>query len=226
MKFRNWLMVLLAWGFFCSSALLFASEKKSPDGEKKSLEPVDDLRREARPAPFHGEKGDFRRGPRRPGGPGGQFKRGGRKGSGHFFARFTPEERASLREFIRKKDHAGFQKKMRELRIKYASPEDRKVMELRESYHKAKTPAEKAFIKDALKKAVRIQMERRLEFMKGQIRSAEEKLNRLKKFYEHNLAEKEKMVERRLDSLCKHPSESPMPPFHGKRVPPRRGENR
>lgn len=222
MNLNKYLMVLLAGSFLSAGSLLSAGEEKAPAGENKTKGVEKEVRRV--PPPRRHFDG---RGSRRPGGPGGQFNRGARKGPGHFFARFTPEERAALRNLIRNKDHAGFRKKMQELRIKYASPEDRKVMDLRNAFHAAKTPGEKERIRKELRASIKVQMEKRLEFTKAQIRSAEEKLNRLKKFYEHNLAEKEKMVERRLDTLCKHPSESPMPPFHGKRVPPPLGgENR
>ena len=129
--------------------------------------------------------------------------------------------------FLHKKDPAGFRKKMRELREKYASPEDRKIRDLRKNYHAAKTPEEKEKIRKELRESVRMQMEKRLEFTRGQIRSAEAKLQKLKKFYRDNLAEKEKIVEKITDFLCKE--EKGMlrprrrPPFMGKNknVPPR-----
>jgi hypothetical protein len=136
-----------------------------------------------------------------------------------------------LREFLHKKDTAGFRKKMRELGEKYASAEDRKIRDLRKNYHAAKTPEEKEKLRKELRESVRLQMEKRLEFTRGQIRSAEAKLQRLKKFYRDNLAEKDEIVEKITDFLCKE--EKGMlrprrrPPFMGERaIPPEEVKNR
>ena len=68
-------------------------------------------------------------------------RRGGRPG--FFLGKLSPEEHAELRRLSASGDKENFHSKLRELRKKYASEEDKKVFLLEEKYHAAKTQAEK-----------------------------------------------------------------------------------
>lgn len=124
-----------------------------------------------------------------------------------FFGRFTPEEREELRRLSVSGDREKFGKKLRELRKKYASNEDKKIYQLEEKYHAAKTGEEKAAIRKELYKAVLQQLKRRNEFTLKQIAIAEEKLARLKKFHASNEKNADKIAEKITERFCTPPAE-------------------
>ncbi|MBP5182609.1 MAG: hypothetical protein J6331_06240 [Lentisphaeria bacterium] len=204
MKKRDFcLNIITATALTFACLALTAAESPAPSGEGKVAEKVQGT--PLPPPPLHHprrmmggrEKGRM---DRFPGGP-------ARRGGAGPFSRFTPEEHAELRRLATAGDREGFGKKMRELRMKYATEEDRKVFLLEEKYHAAKTPEEKALLKKELRDAVLAQIRVRNEFTLKQIAAAEEKLKKLKEFHAKNVENADKIAGRITEFICTPPAE-------------------
>ena len=144
----------------------------------------------------------------RTGGHPGRFGARGRSGGMNRFAgRFTAEERSELHRLSMAGDRVGFGKKMRELRKKYATEEDKKVFLLEEKYHGSKTAEEKRAIRKELESAVKIQIQKRNDFTLKQINLAEEKLRKLKEFHARNVKNADKTALKMTEFLCTPPGE-------------------
>ena len=169
----------------------------------------------------------FHKRPRKNGHGGGRFGTMGARGPMNRFAgRFTAEDRAELHRLSMTGDRAAFGEKLKFLRKKYATEEDKKVFLLEEKYHAAKTAEEKSLIRKELESAVKKQIEKRNEYTLKQITLAEKKLQKLKEFHAGNVKNADKMASRITDFICTPPAERkklrPAPrggkPFPGKKV--------
>lgn len=148
----------------------------------------------------------------------------GRRGgpAGFFLGKLTSEEHAELRRLSASGDKEKFRSKLRELRKKYASEEDKKVFLLEEKYHAAKTQAEKDAVRKELKEAVLAQVKRRNDLTLKHIASVEKKLRKLKEFHAKNVQNTDNIAEKMTEFLCTKPSErKKFYPAPGKRRPGR-----
>ena len=148
----------------------------------------------------------------------------GRRGGppGFFLGKLSSEEHAELRRLSVSGDKEKFHSKLRELRKKYASEEDRKVFLLEEKYHAAKTQIEKDAIRKELKEAVLAQVKKRNDLTLRHIASVEEKLRNLKEFHAKNVQNTDNIAEKMTEFLCTKPSErKKFRPAPGKRRPGR-----
>lgn len=175
-------------GIFLFSCMAFAQkEAASGTGEKETV-------RQRKGKIFFAE--------RRKNMPG---RRGGRPG--FFLGKLSPEEHAELRRLSASGDKENFHSKLRGLRKKYASEEDKKVFLLEEKYHAAKTQAEKDTVRKELKEAVLAQVKRRNDLTLKHIASVEEKLRKLKEFHAKNVQNTDHIAEKMTEFLCTKPSE-------------------
>ena len=205
MKKRDLCLNIAAVLAFACFALTGA-ENAAPAGEgKASVKNAEEEVVPPPPPPHHRRKmGGREKGRMDHRFPGGPARRGGGGGP---FGSFTPEEHAELRRLAASGDREGFGKKLRELRMKYATEEDKKVFLLEEKYHAAKTPEEKALLKKELREAVLVQVRKRNEFTLKQIAAAEEKLKKLKEFHAKNVENTDRIADRITEFICTPPAE-------------------
>lgn len=175
-------------------------------------------------APASGEKGGVRQKHGRAFFPERRKNMHGRRGGhpGFFLGKLSPEEHGELRRLSASGDKEKFRSKLRELRKKYASEEDKKIFLLEEKYHAAKTQSEKDAIRKELKAAVLAQVKKRNDLTLNHIASVEEKLRHLKEFHAKNVQNTDNIAEKMTEFLCTKPSErKKFRPAPGKRRPGR-----
>lgn len=180
-----------------------AGEEKNKEHENKNVPgKKGELKKIFPSSPEMGKRGGMRRGVGR-----GMTHHRRRGRPMAFPGKFTPEEYAELNRLSMAGDRAGFGKKLRELRRKYASEEDKKVFLLEEKYHAEKSGKEKALIRKELLEAVRVQVKKRNDFTLKQIKAAEEKIRRLKQRHAQNVKNADKNAEKITEFLCTPPAE-------------------
>ena len=129
-----------------------------------------------------------------------------------FFAKFTPEERAKVRELSRSGKREELRKYIGSLMYKYRPEELKKLDELGAKYRAAGNEKEKRVIKAQMRVLAEKLFRKRQEFTHNnilytekQLLQAKQALDRLKKRYEHQQKNQAKIIELRVEQMCLPP---------------------
>ena len=163
----------------------------------------------AEPAPPQRTGSESR--PMRPAGPGKNFRH---RPSKAFFAKLSAEERARLDQLARSGRKEDLRKLMHELMYKYRPEEMKQLDALSEKYLKTADEKERAAIRTEMEKLSRQMFRKRQDFTRAniaeaekQLKRAQEDLERLKKHYQRNEENMEKIIAARVDQMCLPPEQ-------------------
>jgi len=144
-------------------------------------------------------------------GPGRNFRRRPPKA---FFAKLTEAERARIDQLAREGKKEELRKVMKELFFKYRPEEVKQLDALSEKYLKTADEKERAAIRQEMEKLSRQMFRKRQDFTRGniaeaerQLKRAQEDLERLKKHYQRNEENMEKIIASRVERMCLPPEQ-------------------
>ena len=144
-------------------------------------------------------------------GPVGNFRRRPPKA---FFAKLTDAERARIDQLAREGKKEELRKVMKELFFKYRPEEMKQLDALGEKYRKTSDEKERAAIRQEMEKLSRQIFRKRQDFTRGniaeaerQLKRAQEDLDRLKKHYQRNEENMEKIIANHVDQMCLPPEQ-------------------
>ena len=152
-----------------------------------------------------------------------------------FFAKLTDAERARIDQLAREGKKEELRKVMKELFFKYRPEEMKQLDELSGKYLNTGDAKERAAIRAEMEKLARQLFRKRQDFTRGniaeaerQLKRAQEDLERLKKRYQTNEENMEKIIAARVDQMCLPPEQRKKferKPRHGGQPPaPRKPE--
>ena len=131
-----------------------------------------------------------------------------------FFARLTDAERAQIDQLAREGKKEELRKLMKELFFKYRPEEMKQLDALGEKYRKTSDGKERAAIRQEMEKLSRQIFRKRQDFTRGniaeaekQLKRAQEDLDRLKKHYQRNEENMEKIIANHVDQMCLPPEQ-------------------
>ena len=143
--------------------------------------------------------------------PGKNFRRRPPKA---FFAKLSPEERNRIDQLARTGRKEELRKLMRELIFKYRPEEMKQLEVLGERYRKTQDEKERAAIRAEMTKLSGILFRKRQDFTKNniaeterQLERARKELQRLKKFYQCNEENSDKIIAGYVDRMCLPPEQ-------------------
>ena len=144
-------------------------------------------------------------------GPGRNFRRRPPKA---FFAKLTEAERAQIDRLAREGKKEELRKVMKELFFKYRPEEVKQLDALSEKYLKTADEKERAAIRQEMEKLSRQMFRKRQDFTRGniaeaerQLKQAQEDLERLKKHYQRNEENMEKIIASHVERMCLPPEQ-------------------
>ena len=131
-----------------------------------------------------------------------------------FFAKLTDAERARIDQLAREGKKEELRKVMKELFFKYRPEEMKQLDALSGKYLKTADEKERAAIRGEMAKIARQLFRKRQDFTRGniaeaerQLKRAQEDLERLKKHYQRNEENMEKIIADRVDQMCLPPEQ-------------------
>ena len=131
-----------------------------------------------------------------------------------FFAKLTDAERAQIDQLAREGKKEELRKVMKELFFKYRPEEMKQLDALGEKYRKTSDGKERAAIRQEMEKLSRQIFRKRQDFTRGniaeaekQLKRAQEDLDRLKKHYQRNEENMEKIIASRVERMCLPPEQ-------------------
>ena len=131
-----------------------------------------------------------------------------------FFAKLTDAERAQIDQLAREGKKEELRKVMKELFFKYRPEEMKQLDALGEKYRKSSDEKERAAIRQEMEKLSRQIFRKRQDFTRGniaeaekQLKRAQEDLDRLKKHYQRNEENMEKIIANHVDQMCLPPEQ-------------------
>ena len=144
-------------------------------------------------------------------GPGRNFRRRPPKA---FFAKLTEAERIQIDRLAREGKKEELRKVMKELFFKYRPEEVKQLDALSEKYLKTADEKERAAIRQEMEKLSRQMFRKRQDFTRGniaeaerQLKQAQEDLERLKKHYQRNEENMEKIIASHVERMCLPPEQ-------------------
>lgn len=144
-------------------------------------------------------------------GPGRNFRRRPPKA---FFAKLTEAERTQIDRLAREGKKEELRKVMKELFFKYRPEEVKQLDSLSEKYLKTADEKERAAIRQEMEKLSRQMFRKRQDFTRGniaeaerQLKQAQEDLERLKKHYQRNEENMEKIIASHVERMCLPPEQ-------------------
>ena len=144
-------------------------------------------------------------------GPGRNFRRRPPKA---FFAKLTEAERTQIDRLAREGKKEELRKVMKELFFKYRPEEVKQLDALSEKYLKTADEKERAAIRQEMEKLSRQMFRKRQDFTRGniaeaerQLKQAQEDLERLKKHYQRNEENMEKIIASHVERMCLPPEQ-------------------
>ena len=144
-------------------------------------------------------------------GPGRNFRRRPPKA---FFAKLTEAERTRIDRLAREGKKEELRKVMKELFFKYRPEEVKQLDALSEKYLKTADEKERAAIRQEMEKLSRQMFRKRQDFTRGniaeaerQLKQAQEDLERLKKHYQRNEENMEKIIASHVERMCLPPEQ-------------------
>ena len=131
-----------------------------------------------------------------------------------FFAKLTETERAEIDRLAREGKKEELRKVMRELMFKYRPEEMKQLDALSERYLKSADEKERAAIRQEMEKLSRLLFRKRQDFTRNNIADAEKQLQRaqqdlerLKKHYQRNEQNAEKIIADHVEQMCLPPEQ-------------------
>lgn len=131
-----------------------------------------------------------------------------------FFAKLSDAERARIDQLAREGKKEELRKVMKELFFKYRPEEMKQLDALSEKYLKTADEKERAAIRGEMAKISRQLFRKRQDFTRSniveaekQLKRAQEDLERLKKRYQSNEENMEKIIAARVDQMCLPPEQ-------------------
>ena len=131
-----------------------------------------------------------------------------------FFAKLTDAERSQIDQLAREGKKEELRKVMKELFFKYRPEEMKQLDALSEKYLKTADKKERAAIRGEMAQISRRLFRKRQDFTRGniaeaekQLKRAQEDLERLKKHYQRNEENMEKIIADRVDQMCLPPEQ-------------------
>ena len=144
-----------------------------------------------------------------------------------FFAKLTEAERAQIDQLARAGKKEELRKVMKELFFKYRPEEMKKLDLLSEKYLKSADEKERAAIRQEMENLSRQLFRKRQDFTRTniveaekQLKRAQEDLERLKKRYQHNEENMEKMIAAHVDRMCLPPEQRKKSEWKSRRAAP------
>ena len=144
-----------------------------------------------------------------------------------FFAKLTADERAQIDRLAREGKKEELRKVMKELFFKYRPEEMKQLDALGEKYRKTSDEKERAAIRQEMEKLSRQIFRKRQDFTRGniaeaekQLKRAQEDLERLKKHYQRNEENMEKIIANHVDQMCLPPEQRKKFDWKGRRGGP------
>ena len=144
-----------------------------------------------------------------------------------FFAKLTDAERTRIDQLAREGKKEELRKVMKELFFKYRPEEMKQLDALGEKYRKTSDEKERAAIRQEMEKLSRQIFRKRQDFTRGniaeaekQLKRAQEDLERLKKHYQRNEENMEKIIANHVDQMCLPPEQRKKFDWKGRRGGP------